>query len=165
MSDNTISKDAVVVERVFNAPVERIWQMWTQPEHLINWYGPQGFSVTVAEMDMRVGGRHLFCMTSTDGSMKMWLVGEYTEIVPNKRLVYTDSMSDEKGNVLPPSAFGESDDFPTVTVVTVMLEDLNGRTKMVVTHAGVPANDDGASAGWEQAFTKMADYIETVLNK
>jgi uncharacterized protein YndB with AHSA1/START domain len=165
MSDNTISKDAIVVERTFNAPVERIWQMWTQPQHLKNWYGPQGFSVTITEMDVRVGGRHLFCMTSADGSTKMWLVGEYTEIVPNKRLVYTDSMSDEQGNILPPSAFGQSDDFPTVTVVTVALENMNGRTKMVVTHAGVPANDEGASAGWEQAFTKMADYIETVLNK
>ena len=94
--------------------------------------------------------------------MKMWSTGEYTEVVPNKRLVYTDSMADENGNVVSPSAQGMDDtEYPTTTEVTVMLEDLGGRTKMVMTHAGVPA---GAADGWEQAFTKMADHIETVLN-
>lgn len=50
-----------------------------------------------------------------------------------------------------------------MTKVTVLLEDIGGRTKMVMTRAGVPADSDGAS-GWEQAFAKMADHIETVLN-
>lgn len=158
MSDSTLSKDAIVVERTFDAPVEVIWQLWTRPEHLINWYGPKGFSVSVIEMDVRVGGRHLFCMQTPDGSMKMWLVGEFTEIVPNQRLVYTDSMSDEHGNILPPP----SDDYPAVTEVTVLLEDLKGRTRMTVKHAGVPTNDEGAAGGWEQAFDKMAEYAATI---
>lgn len=163
MSDSTISKDAIVIERTFDAPVEVIWRMWTQPEHFKNWYGPKGFTVPVAEMDVRVGGKHLFCMErqTPQGSMKMWSTGEYTEVIPNKRLVYTDSMADENGNVVSPSAFGMSDDYPVTTEVTVLLETVGGRTKMVVTHAGVPAND-GASGGWEQAFAKMADYIESV---
>jgi uncharacterized protein YndB with AHSA1/START domain len=62
VSDSTISKDAITIERIFDAPVELIWQMWTQPEHFKNWYGPKGASVPVAEMDVRVGGKHLFCM-------------------------------------------------------------------------------------------------------
>ncbi len=162
MSDSTISKDACVVERIFEAPVDLIWQMWTQPEHFKSWYGPQGFTVPVAEMDVRVGGKHLFCMESPDGSMKMWSTGEYTEIIPNERLVYTDSPADENGNVVSPSAVGMPDGYPATTEVTVLLEDLGGgRTKMVMTHAGVPA---GAGGGWEQAFAKMVDHIETVLN-
>ena len=161
MSDSTISKDAVVIERIFDGPVELIWQMWTQPEHFKKWYGPKGFTVPVAEMDVRVGGKHLFCMESPDGSMKMWSTGEYTEIIPNERLVYTDSPADENGNVVSPSAMGMPEGYPATTEVTVLLEDLGGRTKMVMTHAGVPA---GAGDGWEQAFTKMADHIETVLN-
>jgi len=100
-------------------------------------------------------------MESPDGSMKMWSTGEYTEIVPNERLVYTDSPADEKGNVVSPSAMGMPDGYPATTEVTVLLEDLDGRTKMIVTHAGVPA---GAKGGWEQAFAKMADRIETILN-
>jgi uncharacterized protein YndB with AHSA1/START domain len=166
MSDNTVSKDAIVIERTFDAPIDRIWQLWTQPEHFKHWYGPAGFTVTIIEMDVRVGGKHLFCMEkqTPDGIMKFWTVGEYTAIVPNERLVYTDSMADEHGNVLLPSAFGMPDDYPTLTEITVLLEDFGGRTKMLMTHAGVPANEEGASAGWEQAFDKLADHIATVLN-
>ena len=163
MSDSTNSTDACVIERIFNAPVDLIWQMWTQPEHFKNWYGPKGFTVPVAEMDVRVGGKHLFCMASPDGSMKMWSTGEYTEVAPNERLVYTDSMADENGNVVSPSAMGMPEGYPATTEVTVLLEDLGGRTKMILTHAGVPA-DSGAGGGWEQAFAKMADHIETILS-
>jgi uncharacterized protein YndB with AHSA1/START domain len=161
MSDSDITKDAVVIERTFEAPVDLIWQMWTQPEHFKKWYGPQGFTVPVAKMDVRVGGKHLFCMESPDGSMRMWSTGEYMEVVPNERLVFTDSPADEDGNVVSPSSMGMPDGYPTTTEVTVILEDLGGRTKMVMTHAGVPA---GAGGGWEQAFAKMADHVETILN-
>jgi len=160
MNNGTEPEDAVVIERIFDAPVEIIWQMWTQPEHFKKWYGPNGFSVPVAEMDVRVGGKRLVCMEmqKPDGSMKMWTTGEHIEIVPNERLVYTESPADENGDVITMSGF----DRPTTTEVTVLLEDLGGRTKMVMTHAGVPA-DSGAGGGWEQAFDKLADHIETVI--
>jgi len=163
MSDSTISKDAVVIERTFDAPIDFVWQLWTQPEHFKSWYGPRGFSVSVAEMDLRIGGKRLVCMErpTPNGSMRMWTTGEYTEIVPNTRLVYTESMSDEKGSVLSPSAMGMGDDYPMTTEVTVLLEDLGGRTKMTMTHAGLPAGGQGANEGWEQAFDKLADYIKT----
>ncbi len=160
MSDSTTSADAVMIERIFDAPVDLIWQMWTRPEHFKKWYGPTGFTVPVAEMDVRVGGRHLFCMASPDGGMKMWSTGEYTEVVPKERLVYTDSPADENGNVLSPSAVGMPEGYPATTEVTVLLEDLGGRTKMVMRHAGVPA---GADDGWRQAFAKMANHIKTIL--
>ena len=162
MSDNTLTEDAVVIERTFDAPVDLIWQMWIDPEHFKQWYGPNGFTVPVADMDMRVGGKRLVCMASPDGSMKMWTTGEYTEIVPNERLVYTESPADENGNVVSPSAMGMPDGYPATTEVTVLLEDLGGRTKMVMTHAGVRA-DSGGAGGWKQAFDKLEDHIETVL--
>ena len=162
MSSTTVSKDAVVIERTFNAAVDLIWQMWTDPEHFKKWYGPKGFTVPVAEMDLRVGGKRLVCMTSPDGSMKMWTTGEYVEIVPNVRLVYTERPSDENGNEVSPSAMGMPEGYPTKTEVTVLLEDVDGRTKMVMTHAGVPA-DSGAGGGWNQAFDKLADLIETAV--
>jgi uncharacterized protein YndB with AHSA1/START domain len=103
MSNPTISReDAVVIERTFDAGVDLIWQMWTDPEHFKKWYGPKGFTVPVADMDLRVGGRCLICMASPDGSMKMWMMGEYTEIIPNERLVYTESPADEHGWFRPP---------------------------------------------------------------
>ncbi|NCF65951.1 MAG: SRPBCC domain-containing protein [Chloroflexi bacterium] len=163
MTNSTVYEDAVVIERTFDAAIDLIWQMWTQPEHFKTWYGPKGFTVPVAEMDMRVGGKRLICMASPDGSMKMWTTGEYTEIVPNQRLVYTESPADENGNVVSPSAMGMPEGYPATTEVTVLLEDLGGRTKMVMTHSGVPA-DSGAGGGWNQAFDKLADHIKTVHN-
>jgi len=165
MSDSTLSKDAVVIERTFDAPVETIWNMWTQPEHFKKWYGPQGFTVPVANMDLRIGGKRLICMEMQrpDGNMKMWTTGEYIEIIPNERLVYTESPADENGNVVSPSAMGMPEGYPTTTEVTVSLEDLGGRTKMIMTHAGMPAGS-GADGGWNQAFDKLVEHIETVRN-
>ena len=165
MSDSTLPKDAVVIERTFAAPVDLIWQMWTQPEHFKKWYGPKGFTVPVAEMDVRAGGKRLVCMEmqTPNGSMKMWTTGEYTEIVPNERLVYTESPADENGNVVSPADMGMPGGYPATTEVTVLLETLGGRTKMVMTHAGVPA-DSGAGGGWEQAFAKLAAHIQVALN-
>lgn len=160
MSDKIISGNAIVIERIFDAPIDLIWQMWTQAEHFKNWYGPEGFVTPLAQIDLRLGGKRLFRMETPDGSMTMWLAGEYTEIVPKTRLAYTESMADENGNLLSENE-GEP---PMVTIITVLLEDLGGRTKMQMTHAGLPA-DDGASEGWKQALTKMADYAETLLNE
>ena len=164
MSDNTLSKDVVTVERIFNAPIDLIWKMWTEADIFKQWYGPKGFTVSVAEMDVRVGGKHLFCMEmqTPNGSRKMWSTGEYREVMPETRLVYTDSQADEHGNIVPSS---DEVNYPTTTEVTVLLEDLGGRTKMTMKHAGVPAVEGGAGSGWEQAFDKMADYIEKIGGK
>lgn len=162
MSNDTSTQNAVVIERTFNAPIDLIWQMWTEPAHFQRWYGPKGFSIPVAKMDVRVGGKRLICMESPDGSMKMWFTGEYREVAPNERLVYSESMADEHGNVISPSAMGMPEGHPETTEVTVELEELGGRTKMTMTHAGVPADSPGA-AGWKMAFAKLADHVETAL--
>ena len=99
-----IDSDAIVIERIFNAPVETIWKLWTEPEQFQQWYGPNGMSIPSAEMDVQVGGKRLICMAMPQ--MQMWFTGEFKEIVPNKRLVYTDSMSDENGNIISPASMG-----------------------------------------------------------
>jgi uncharacterized protein YndB with AHSA1/START domain len=157
MSEHTVAEDAIVIERVFDVPITIIWQMWTQPDHFKQWYAPEGFSVPVAEMDVRVGGKHLFCMerATPEGSMRMWTTGEYIEVAPHERLVYTERMADEHGQPIQEM----SDGSPTTTQVSVTLEDLGGRTKMVLIHAGLPVQQRGARQGWEQALAKMADHI------
>ncbi len=160
MNERTATTGSVVIERVIDAPVELVWQLWTQPAHFKKWYGPQGASVPVAEIDLRIGGKRMVCMEMQrpDGAMQMWTAGEHIEVDPPKKLVYSEGISDEKGNLLPPSAMGMPGDKPMVTEVTVELEDLDGRTKMVLTHAGVPAGSPGA-AGWEQALDKLEAYV------
>ena len=161
MTQDNASQNAVVIERSFDAPTDLIWQMWTEPEHFKSWYGPGGATLPVAKMDVRVGGARLVCMEmeTPGGPMKMWFTGEYREVVENKRLVYTESMSDENGNVLSPSEMGMPAGHPMTTEVIIELEDVAGRTKMVMTHAGIPADSPGA-AGWVAALDKLAAYVE-----
>ncbi len=165
MTDYTAPPAAVVIERSFDASVDLIWQMWTQPEHFKAWYGPVGATVPVAKMDVRVGGRRLLCMEmkTPNGLMHMWFSGEYRDVVENQRLVYTESMSDENGNVLLPSDMGMPPGHPATTEVIVELEAVGGRTKMVMTHAGVPGDSPGA-AGWAMAFDKLASHVEAQRN-
>ena len=161
MSDDNDFGNAVVIERTFDAPVELIWRMWTDPKHFAGWYGPPGASIPVANMDVRVGGTRLICMVleTPNGTMRMWFTGEYIEVVPNKRLVFTDSMSDEHGNVVSPSEMGMPDGHPTTTEVIVELAEIDGRTTMVMTHVGIPAGSPGAM-GWTMAFDKLAVYLD-----
>lgn len=162
MTDQS-TQDAVVMEREFPAPVELIWQMWTEPDHFKEWYGPGGAAVLVARMDVRVGGTRLVGMEmqTPNGAMQMWFTGDYREVVENERLVYTESTSDENGNVLSPAAMGMPEDHPVTTTVTVALEDLGGRTRMVMTHAGIPADSPGA-AGWASALDKLSARVHAV---
>src|SRR6266550_6897811 len=156
MTNDNSSQDAVVIERSFDAPVDLIWKMWTDPEHFKAWYGPEGAAIPVAKMDVRVGGTRLVCMEMQlpNGPMQMWFTGEYRDVVENERLVYTESMSDESGNVRSASDVGMPEGHPTTTEVRVELEDVDGRTKMVMTHAGIPAGSPGA-AGWTMALDKL----------
>ena len=156
------SQDAVMIERSFDAPVDLIWQMWTDPEHFKAWYGPDGAIIPVAKMDVRVGGTRLVSMEmqTPNGPMQMWFTGEYLEVVENERLVYTESMSDKNGNVLSPSEMGMPEGHPALTEVAVDIANVDGRTKMVMTHTGIPADSPGAT-GWTMAFTKLVAYIET----
>jgi len=162
MTDNSGSQDAVIIERSFDAPVDLIWQMWTDPAHFAAWYGPDGASISIAKMDVRVGGTRLVCvqMQTPNGPMQMWFTGEYREVVPNERLVYTESMSDENGKVLT----GLPEGHPTTTEVRVELEDLGGRTKVVMTHAGIPSDSPGA-VGWTMSLDKLAAHVETLSNR
>lgn len=153
----------LVMERTLRAPPELIWKMWTEPEHFAAWYGPGGATVPVVTMDVRVGGNRLLCMemATPDGTMRMWFTGEYLEVVENQRLVYTDSMSDESGNVRSPEQMGMPAGHPTTTEVRVEIEEVTGGTRMVLTHAGVPAGSPGA-AGWAMALDKLAVRLDEV---
>jgi uncharacterized protein YndB with AHSA1/START domain len=157
MTDGGGVQDAVVIERTLDAPADLIWRMWTDPEHFAAWFGPDGASIPVATMDVRVGGTRLICMQARtpNGTRRMWFTGEYREVVENKRLVYTESMSDENGNVLSPADLGMPDGYPSTTEIRVELDDHGDRTRMIMTHAGIPAGSPGA-AGWTMALDKLA---------
>ena len=160
MADRTEVGDAVVIERTLQAPVEVIWRMWTDPHDFAAWYGPAGATIPVAVMDVKVGGARRIGMgiQTPNGPMRIWFAGEYTEVVEFQRLVYTEAMTDENGRVLAPAQLGMPDDHPTTTEVTVELEGLDGRTRMLLTHRGIPTESAGAT-GWHQALGKLEALI------
>jgi uncharacterized protein YndB with AHSA1/START domain len=162
MTDAQGSQD-LMIERTLDAPPELIWEMWTDPKHFAAWYGPGGATIPVAKMDVRVGGTRLLCMemTTPDGVMRMWFSGEYLEVVENRRLVYTDAESDEHGQVRPAGQTGMPEGHPTATEVSVELEPIGAGTKMVLTHAGIPADSPGA-AGWAMALDKLSAHVDEV---
>ncbi len=158
MTDDQLTTEDVVLDRTFEAPPDLVWRMWTEPDHFREWYGPSGAEIPEATMDVRVGGLRRIEMNANGGAIRMWFIGEYVEVEETRRLVYTESMADEQGNLLSPAEMGMPGDQPTTTKVTLELEDLGGRTRLVLTHAGIPAGSPGA-AGWTMALNKLAAHV------
>ncbi|MEO0492077.1 MAG: SRPBCC domain-containing protein [Actinomycetota bacterium] len=151
---------SVEIERTFDAPIATIWQMWTEAEHFASWYGPMGATIPTCTMNVELGGRRHMCMEmeTPNGTMQMWFVGEYTEISPMTRLVYTESMSNEAGDVLSPAEMGMPGDGPSVTEVVVELTDAGDRTHMKMQHIGIP-HDSPGGMGWNMALDKLEGLL------
>jgi uncharacterized protein YndB with AHSA1/START domain len=160
------AQDRMVIERSFDAPPELVWSLWTDPEHFKAWFGPDGAAVPVAKLDVRAGGSRLVGMEmdTPGGPLQMWFTGEFLEVKPNELLVYTESMSDEHGNLLLPADLGFPAGHPVTTEVRVELTDLGGRTKMILTHIGISADSPGAG-GWAMALGKLASRLEALRHR
>ncbi len=152
----------VVITRVFDAPRERVWKAWTDAELFKRWWGPKGFTAPSVTIDPRVGGRFLGVMRSPEGQ-DIWSTGIYREVEEPARLVVTDSFADEDGNVVPATHYGFRSDFPREMLVTVTLEEREGKTTMTLRHAGTDsltdADRDGMTQGWNQSFDKLAAVL------
>jgi uncharacterized protein YndB with AHSA1/START domain len=150
----------LVIIRVFDAPRGRVWQAWTDPESMMRWWGPAGFTCPVCKIDLRGGGAYLNCMRSPEGR-DYWSTGVFREIVPPERLVYTDSFADERGNVVSATHYGMSADFPLEMRVTVTFEEQEGKTRLTLRHAGLPPGKDldDCRAGWSESLDKLAEVL------
>ena len=155
-----MTTDWVLITREFNAPIETIWNMWTDPDMFSRWYGPNGFTVPVAEMDVTVGGTRKICMEMKipERTVTMWFTGVYKEVTAPNRLIYTESMCDAEGNLISPREMGMPEGTPEVTEVIVELSEEGGKTVMTMTHQGVPAGSPG-EGGWTQALEKLAALL------
>lgn len=145
--------DTVVVERTFGAPIQQVWQMWTDPKRFATWYGPVGANVPVCEMHLTEGGVRRICMEfdGPDGPSRMWFTGAFLSIVEPTLLVYTESVS--RGDHPP----GNDD---ADTQVRVELSERGATTHVVLRHTGIPAGSPG-EIGWQMAFEKLAAVLAT----
>lgn len=152
-----VEEKELVIERIFDAPRELVWRAWTEPDLMMRWWGPKGFTSPVCTIDLRVGGVYHNCMRSPDGK-DYWTTGVYREIVTYERIVCTDNFSDEEGNVVPASYYGMGGDWPLEMLITVTFEEQDGKTKLTLRHAGIPSGTDSDSAqqGWNQSLDKLA---------
>ena len=160
MNTSTKTQTELVITRIFDAPRTLIWKAWTNPEYIMRWWGPKHFTSPACKVDLRVGGKYLFCMKSKEGR-EFWSTGTYKEIIPLEKMVFTDSFADSKGNIVPATYYGMEKDFPMEMEVKITFEDIDGRTKMTMHHAGFPAGQmsEMAEIGWKQSFDKLADSL------
>jgi uncharacterized protein YndB with AHSA1/START domain len=154
----------ITIVRIFDAPRERVWQAWTDPEQVKKWWGPEGFTAPSATVDFRVGGTYVYAMQGPPGTewdKVMYSGGEYLEIVPMEKIVSTDYFTDETGAWIDPSMLGMPGEWPEKMKVTVTFEDAGeGRTKLTLTHEGHPAEmASDAEAGWSSSFDKFARIL------
>ncbi len=152
--------EASVHRRVLDAPRELVWKAWTEPERFGRWWGPRGYTSPVTETDPRVGGRLFWGMRPPDGRA-FYITGVFREVVAPERFVVTKSFADADGNAVPPSRYGVPGDWPPETVLTVTLEERDGRTAMTVREEGVPEVMRGPNEeGMREALDKLAEYLE-----
>ncbi|HSA81714.1 MAG TPA: SRPBCC domain-containing protein [Geminicoccaceae bacterium] len=146
----------LVISRVLDAPRSLVFKAWTEPEHFVRWWGPNGFTTPFCKMDVRPGGVTHFCMRSPEGR-DYWGRWVYLEIVPPERIVFTDTFADEEGNPVDPAHYGMPD-WPFETLVTVTLTEDRGKTKLTLHHAVdlSLAESNGAAQGWSECLDRLA---------
>jgi uncharacterized protein YndB with AHSA1/START domain len=150
-SESTTSAEReLVLTRVLDAPRALVFHAWTDPEHLVRWWGPQGFTTPSCTMDVRPGGAWRICMRGPDG-IDHWVQGAYREVVEPERLVTS-------------WAWEEADGTPgRQTLLTVTLEEREGRTALTLHQAlfGDSVERENHRDGWSQALDRLAaDVVE-----
>ncbi len=142
---------SLCIVRVFDAPRELVYRMWTEKHLMDRWSCPDDFTISDSGAELRVGGTWHATMRSHDGT-DMRLTGTYTEIVPNERLVFTHAWLDEDGTPGP------------VTTVTVDFADNNGKTRMEFLQTGFDSDEsrDGHEGGWSECLGKFEPLLNAL---
>jgi len=154
--------ERMVVTRIFDAPRELVWKAWTDPKYVMQWWGPKGFTSPSCEIDFRVGGKFLWCMKTPEGQVG-WNGGEYHEIVPYEKIVFSMYFSDSKGNKLEAAELGIEHEAIEDAYDVVLFEDLgNGQTKLTFLGNDTmrDALESGQLEGWKETLEKVAAVVE-----
>lgn len=144
-----VAADRVLeIRRVLAAPRQLVFKAWTEPDRLVRWWGPHGFSVPACRLDVRVGGSFRIHMRSAEGN-DHWVEGTYREIVPPERLVSTWTWTDADGNP------------KHETLLTVTLAE-HGDGTLLTLHQAVfesVESRDSHRGGWTEALERLAAEV------
>ena len=149
------SDQEILITRTFDAPRELVWQMWTAAEHLRHWWGPEGWTLPVCELDFRPGGIWFYCMQGPDG-LQSCGKATYLEIDAPERIVYEDAFADADGNILEEMPLGH---------ITIKFAEAGGKTTVTST-VRYPTKADrdrviemGMEAGFDQTMNRLEAYL------
>jgi len=168
---STSADQDFVITRVFNAPREMVWRAWTEREQLMQWFGPKGFTMPHAEIDLRPGGLLHYAMRSPDGH-EMWGKWIFREIVAPERLVLVSSFSDAQGGI---TRHPMSANWPLETLSTTTFEEHDGKTMLTIRWSPLNATESemktfseahrGMEQGWGGTFEQLAAYLAKADSK
>ena len=161
----TQNKD-FVISRVFDASRDLVWQCFTQPERMKQWWGPKGVKVVKSEMDFRVGGTYHYGMQNPNGDV-MWGRMLYREIAPSERIVFINSFSDEAGGL---GRHPLAPQWPLQLLSTFTFEDVPGsKTRFTVRWSPYAATEEeqaafdighaSMAAGWSGTLDKLEIHL------
>ena len=153
--------ERMVVTRVFDAPRELVWKAWTDPQYVMQWWGPKGFTSPFCQIDFRVGGKFLYCMRTPDGQ-EFWNAGEYHEIVLHEKIVSSMYFADSKGNRIEPAQLGIEHEAIEGAYDVILFEDLgNGQTKL--TFIGNETMENAIKTGQLEGMNQILDKAAAVI--
>lgn len=166
MSDQTPQaavRDHIVVKRIIDAPLERVWQAWTDAEQVRQWWGPKHYTSPSAAIDLRVGGKYLFSMRAPveQGGQESYVAGVYTRIEPLRLLEFGQHLAGPDGAMLDPAQLGMPPDFPPEIRTQVAFKLRKGMTELTITEFDWPPSPMMvySLAGLHQMIDKLADLI------
>jgi uncharacterized protein YndB with AHSA1/START domain len=149
------------VTRHFDVPPERVWKAWTDPEQIMRWWGPRGFTSPTCRLDFRVGGTTIVHMHSP-GFGDLYNTWAYREIVPLTRIEFIQNFADREGNTVNPVSIGLPPGMPRDVRSVVTFTRVNGSTEMTVAEYGYTSRQmlELSKAGLEQCLDKMAESLK-----
>jgi uncharacterized protein YndB with AHSA1/START domain len=152
-STTTASDRELVLQRIFHAPRETVFAVWTRAEHVVNWFGPSGFTAPFCELDFRAGGQYRICMRSPEGE-DHWVWGEYREIVEPERIVFTWNRGEDMRGKLWSS---------TLVEVTFVITGENA-TQFTLRQGPFETAPycEEHSFGWNQCLDRLGDYVTKI---
>lgn len=157
----------LVITRIFNAPRELVFKMWTEAAHLVKWWGPKGFNIEVSKLNVEPGGEFLYCMKGE--GFEMWGKFAYIAVEPPKKMVFINSFSDKDGNI---TRAPFSATWPLEVMNTLTLTEENGKTTLVLKGGPHNATDEerktfeegigSMNQGFGGTFDQLDEYLTTV---
>jgi uncharacterized protein YndB with AHSA1/START domain len=137
----------LTITRVLEAPRSLVFKVWTQPEHLVRWWGPKDFTAPFCDIELRPGGAWRACIRSPEGT-DLWMRGVYREVVAPERLVFT-------------FAWEEDGEPGHQTLVSVTFAEQGGKTLLIFHQAAFESVEsrDYHHGGWSECFDRLEDYL------